>query len=253
MNTSNSPTGSNTSTAETKFLEIPIVQFVIFIIITGIYFFGIYHFFGVDFDKIKALEPNALGDFLAGTFAPLGFILLILGYMLNTSALKIQAQELRNSVQEQQALVETAKNEYDLLITQYNQNQNNLTNQLRDQELKDEFNSMPVIQFKFSGNYNYFEVINIGSPVIDISLIKGENIENMTSYIPVLKTNTTTREVTITISANKDAIFSFEMVFKTTRGLKYKQKFKNDRSEFDHNLFIITAQNDPEKIEIIDC
>ena len=108
MNTSNSPTGSNTSTAETKFLEIPIVQFVILLSSLALTFWYL-SFFGVDFNKIKALEPNALGDFLAGTFAPLGFILLILGYMLNTSALKIQAQELRNSVQEQQALVETAK------------------------------------------------------------------------------------------------------------------------------------------------
>lgn len=106
---------NNPLLSKTSILEIPIVQFVIFITISTVYFLGVCHFFDVNLIKLKKLDPNSLGDFLAGTFAPLGFILLILGYMLNTRALKIQAEELRNSVEEQRELVKTAKDELDLI------------------------------------------------------------------------------------------------------------------------------------------
>lgn len=59
-----------------------------------------------------AMKPNEWGDFFAGFFAPLAFLWLILGYMqqgdelqLSTKALRLQAEELKNSVQQQRELV----------------------------------------------------------------------------------------------------------------------------------------------------
>lgn len=61
---------------------------------------------------LAALEPNAVGDFLAGAFAPLAFLWLVLGFFqqgieLRNSgdALWLQGEELRNSVEQQRELV----------------------------------------------------------------------------------------------------------------------------------------------------
>jgi hypothetical protein len=63
-----------------------------------------------------SLKPNELGDFFAGFFAPLAFLWLVLGYMqqghelkLSTEALKLQAEELRNSVLQQKQLVDVTR------------------------------------------------------------------------------------------------------------------------------------------------
>lgn len=62
------------------------------------------------------MTPNEWGDFFSGLFAPLAFLWLILGYMqqgeelrLSTEALRLQAVELKNSVEQQQALVEVTR------------------------------------------------------------------------------------------------------------------------------------------------
>lgn len=54
------------------------------------------------------LKLNELGDFLAGTFGPIAFLWLVLGFLqqgrelkLSTSALRLQAEELKNSVEQQ--------------------------------------------------------------------------------------------------------------------------------------------------------
>lgn len=54
------------------------------------------------------LKLNELGDFLAGTFGPIAFLWLVLGFLqqgrelrLSTNALKLQAEELKNSVEQQ--------------------------------------------------------------------------------------------------------------------------------------------------------
>ncbi len=54
------------------------------------------------------MKPNEWGDFLAGTFSPLAFMWLVFGYhqqgeelKQNTEVLRLQADELRNSVEQQ--------------------------------------------------------------------------------------------------------------------------------------------------------
>lgn len=75
---------------------------------------------------LAGLTINAWGDFFAGFAAPLAFLWLVLGYLqqgeelkLSTKALNVQAEELKNSVEQQQKLVEAAwaqvKNEQEAL------------------------------------------------------------------------------------------------------------------------------------------
>ncbi len=61
-------------------------------------------------------ELNSWGDFFAGFFAPLAFLWLVLGYLQqgeelkhSTEALKLQAEELRNSVEQQSQLVAVSR------------------------------------------------------------------------------------------------------------------------------------------------
>lgn len=74
----------------------------------------------------RPAELNAWGDFFAGFFAPLAFLWLVIGYLQqgeelkhSTKALQLQAEELRNSVEQQSQLVavsrEQMKQEFDAL------------------------------------------------------------------------------------------------------------------------------------------
>jgi hypothetical protein len=67
---------------------------------------------GAKFDDLVTLELNEIGDLAAGVFGPLAFLWLILGYLqqgkelrASTDALKLQAQELNNSVTQQEMMV----------------------------------------------------------------------------------------------------------------------------------------------------
>lgn len=70
-------------------------------------------------DKFLILKPNELGDFLAGSFSPLAFFWLVLGFFqqgrelkISSDALVLQAKELTASVQHQGELVDVAKKQY---------------------------------------------------------------------------------------------------------------------------------------------
>jgi hypothetical protein len=67
-------------------------------------------------EEVQNLKLNELGDFAAGAFGPMAILWLVLGYFQqgeelkqNTEALNLQAYELKNSVEQQQALVDIAR------------------------------------------------------------------------------------------------------------------------------------------------
>lgn len=101
-------------------MKTPRCQYWFFVLLSFIYFLLLIEFFGVNLADIQDLEPNELGDFLAGSFSPLAFLFLILGYLQNNKnlgqntealtqqakalqqqaeSLKLQAQELKTSNQ----------------------------------------------------------------------------------------------------------------------------------------------------------
>lgn len=94
----------------------PYTQFGYFV--TAVYLLGIvgYWLWRGDPTSFLALEPNAFGDFLAGIFAPLAFLWLVLGFhqqgeeLRNSAdALRLQGEELRNSVEQQRELVNVTR------------------------------------------------------------------------------------------------------------------------------------------------
>lgn len=77
-------------------------------------------------DKFLGMEPNQVGDFLAGVVGPLALLWLILGYFqqgeeLRQSSLALaqQADELRRSVEQQQALVEVTRAQMDAQVRSF--------------------------------------------------------------------------------------------------------------------------------------
>jgi hypothetical protein len=70
----------------------------------------------LDPEAVSKMNPNDWGSFLSGSFAPLAFLWLVLGYLqqgeelkLSTQALQLQAEELKNSVEQQRKLVEVTR------------------------------------------------------------------------------------------------------------------------------------------------
>lgn len=68
------------------------------------------------FAQERPTKLNEWGDFFAGFFAPLAFLWLVLGYLQqgdelkhSTKALQLQADELRNSVEQQSQLVAVSR------------------------------------------------------------------------------------------------------------------------------------------------
>ena len=82
--------------------------------LSTIWLFSLAVFVAVKWQKITSLEPNEVGDYLAGAFAPLAFSWLVVAVFLqreelqaqrkeleqNREALLLQANELKNSVEQ---------------------------------------------------------------------------------------------------------------------------------------------------------
>lgn len=75
----------------------------------------------VNWDAFVALDPNEVGDFLAGSFAPLAFLWLVLGFMqqgeelrYSADALWLQGRELQHSVVQQRELVKVTREQLEL-------------------------------------------------------------------------------------------------------------------------------------------
>lgn len=93
------------------------------------------------YEEFQKLPLNALGDFLAGTFAPLALLWLVIGYFQqgdelrqNSRALLLQAEELRQAAEHAGGLLDVAKREHDLAIEKLRAEQRQREEQQRKRE-----------------------------------------------------------------------------------------------------------------------
>lgn len=128
--------------------------------------------------KFASLDPNNLGDFLGGAFAPLAFLWLVLGFLQqgyelrnSANALWLQGQELQNSVEQQRELVNVTREQL--------QFESHMLEQQREEIAR---NSQPVLSLRQGGNMggaegariHDFHVINHGKPCTAVSVFKGD-------------------------------------------------------------------------------
>jgi hypothetical protein len=93
------------------------------ILVTSLYMLGLGGYVVSDWYEFSKLTPNEWGDFLAGSFSPLAFLWLVLGFFQqgkelrqNNEALKLQAAELKNSVEQQKELVRVTTRQVEVEI-----------------------------------------------------------------------------------------------------------------------------------------
>jgi hypothetical protein len=84
--------------------------------LTALYVGGAITIMGARFDELRVLKLNEIGDLAAGVFGPVAFLWLVLGYIqqgrelkLSSEALRLQAEELRRSVEQQCEMVAAQK------------------------------------------------------------------------------------------------------------------------------------------------
>lgn len=123
--------------------------------------------------KVLALEPNEVGDFLAGCFAPLAFFWLVLGFFQQGSELRnsgralwLQGEELRNSVEQQRQLVEVTREQLQFesqRISAHLQRQRQLAQPRLSLELGSSGGS-------YDGHLQNFDLVNYGRPCTQIEI-----------------------------------------------------------------------------------
>lgn len=79
------------------------------LLLTAVYIAFVYCLVGNPIPALKGAEINVLGDFLAGVFGPVAVFWLILGYFQQGRELKLQAEELRESVDQQRKQADVAE------------------------------------------------------------------------------------------------------------------------------------------------
>lgn len=83
--------------------------------LTALYIGGAIIIMGAKFDELIVLKLNEIGDLAAGVFGPVAFLWLVLGYVqqgrelkLSSDALRLQAEELKASVEQQSIMAAAA-------------------------------------------------------------------------------------------------------------------------------------------------
>ena len=175
------------------------------------------------------LPSNELGDFLAGAFAPLAFLFLILGYKQNNESIRIQSEELRASTEALQLQVAEMKESVD---------QQKIMAQLQQAELEDRHNSLaPVISFQavvgveYGRIYFSFSLINQSENAAKhISLEHLPNKKQDFEFFPkghrqVFSSSFTPVEDAL-YRENKDVEREITIEFENILGRKYEHKYK---------------------------
>jgi hypothetical protein len=143
--------------------------------------------------QILLLKPNEIGDVLAGSFGPLAILWLILGFFQqgielrqNTKALELQAEELKNSVEQQRELVDVSRKqvEAELAAVRYEQD-----SQRKAALPKFVIHGVKqsIVAMKVIPGYYYFELENVGNVATAVEVYGSENLEiggdkNFASY-----------------------------------------------------------------------
>jgi hypothetical protein len=163
---------------------------------TSLYFGLITAYVLTDWSQLLTLKPNEFGDFVAGILGPLAIFWLVLGFWqqgdeLRSSvhALNLQSEELRNSVEQQKALVEVTRRQAEAELEA-----------LLDERRARKLATSPRITLRSRGGMtsgrtitSSFNIHNIGADCSDVRIsVLGPHCERTYEY-QVLKNGDTQR------------------------------------------------------------
>jgi hypothetical protein len=155
---------------------------IIGIVLTVAYLGVLWFVFDGRLVEILLMAPNEIGDLLAGVFGPLAILWLILGFFQqgielrqNTRALELQADELRNTVDQQRELVAVSKRQFEADLESMRQD-------LERQRLANQPNFVfHVERATLDQNdqvHTTMTIENIGATVINVEFSWGGGITN---------------------------------------------------------------------------
>ncbi|NOT87933.1 MAG: hypothetical protein HOP03_07110 [Lysobacter sp.] len=139
------------------------------IVLTAAYAWLLYFIFDGRIVESLTMDPNEIGDLLAGMFGPLAILWLILGFFQqgielrqNTRALELQAEELKNSVEQQRELANAA----------------NVQIKYAKESQKPKFVLQPS---SFAGTSMKLQIKNVGAPATNLSIIGSSGFGNISN------------------------------------------------------------------------
>jgi hypothetical protein len=167
---------------------------IIGLLFTALYFAFVYWLLAARWIEILAMTPNNIGDLLAGIFGPLAILWLVLGFFQqgielrqNTRALDQQAQELKNSVEQQKELVAIAKRQVDTALES-----------LREERERHVQAASPSFHFSANGSAGsgastvyHLLLLNAGAPVANVQIRPSRPLQQLSnSHIPLCRAQT---------------------------------------------------------------
>lgn len=131
---------------------------------------------------LQTMSLNEVGDFLAGAFGPLAIFWLILGFFQqsvelrqNTSALELQAEELKNSVAQQRELVEVSKSQFQAELEALNYER-----EMQRKAQQPQFVSLGIGARHTGGRHTYImNIKNVGNTATDVHITFSQKMEKV--------------------------------------------------------------------------
>lgn len=198
------------------------------LILSAAYCFGVYTVIGLRLLSLSEMPLNEIGDFLAGVFGPLAILWLILGFLQqgkelkqNTSALELQAEELRNSVKQQEELVQISREQFQANLVALNQEKERLL-ALSKPNLK-----VVGLGAQISGKYKLScNMLNTGANAYDVEAdIDCEQVERGKTKFSIWHKNEAKKFEFIISNQDKPEILNITFTFKNELDKVFTQAY----------------------------
>ncbi|RXS92959.1 hypothetical protein [Acinetobacter junii] len=195
------------------------------------------------------MKPNEFGDFLAGVFAPLGFLWLVLGYLQqgdelkqNTDALILQANELHQNVIHQERLVDLAYKQHQELLNE------------KDNELCPKFKFTVTLTRLNEPQPNFYLMLqNTGMVVSNLSIIndkwfishykkgRAPNLNQKKTFIPLVEYGGVEYNLVFCLKHESPIFQNDEFIFKYDRedGQTFQEIYVLNKNEHSIPYFTL--------------
>jgi hypothetical protein len=201
--------------------------FVWGVIASALYILGLAIYAWIVRDAMSAMKPDQFATFLSGVFAPLAFLWLVLGFrqqgdeLQNSArALWVQGEELRNSVEQQRALVEVSREQLQAEYAEYAERVR--ADEEADRAAQPQFLGSTGGSFMGDKRQLSFIVTSAGPTSSDVQLVVDGSIRAST---PVLREGERVQFSCVYQTPAEVESLEIEVVYTDLRGNRRAQKF----------------------------